>query len=115
MEDKDLLEKLDAIITRIAALETPPDEDQKEDVDPRIEKAATAIRKTLKGSFTDEKLDAMSLEELLLASTLKEDFKPPVGINPPTGSGTPKEDAHKGIPDNMRAHFGSENKYGEVI
>ena len=110
-----VLEKLDALNTRIESLETPPEEEQKEDADPRIEKAASAIRLTLKGSFPDEKLDAMTLDELLMATSLKADFTPPVGINPPTGGGKQKEDAYNNVPENMKAHYGSETNYGGLI
>ena len=115
-EEKKLLEKLDAMTKKIDLLENPPEkEDEKEDVDPRIKKAEVALRKSLLTHFSKEKLDTMDLDTLLIADSMKADFKPPKGIKPPTGSGSQKEDSTPNVPDSMRAHFGSELNYGELI
>lgn len=114
-EEKKLLEKLDAMTAKIELLENPHEEEEKNDVDPRIEKAEALLRTSLKGSFSDEKLAEMKFDALEIAMQLKTDFKPPVGIIPPTGGGTQKEDAYTNIPDGMRAHFGSDDNYGELI
>ena len=117
-EEKELLEKLDTMTKKIELLENPPEPegDQKEDeIDPRIEKAEAIMRLSLKGSFSDEKLAEMKFDALEIAMNLKADFKPPKGMKPPTGSGTQKQDTHSNVPDAMRAHFGSEMNYGELI
>ena len=115
-EEKILLEKLDAMTKKIDLLENPPEvEDEKEDVDPRIEIAEKALRKALLTHFSKEKLDTMDLEQLDIAMSMKEDFKPPKGIKPPTGGNEQKEDTDLNIPESYRAHFGSETNYGELI
>ena len=118
-EEEKLLEKLDAMEKEIESLKTPPTEvdENKEDTDPRIEKTVIALRKSLLTHFSQEKLDAMTWDELLIADSMKQDFKPPVGIIPPTGSGTQKQDTGSNIPESFRAHFSldSDLQPGELI
>lgn len=103
--NKLILAKLDSLESRIASVE--PKADALPD-DPLKTKATAAIRKLLSSQFKKTKLDAMSLEELIIAATLKEDFEPEVGIVPPTGGKAPKVDSRNDIPEAYRAHYNTD-------
>lgn len=102
---KKVLAKLDSFDSRLSALEPVPEPEK----DPLKDKAAASLRKLLSSSYSKEKLDAMSMEELIIASTLKEDAD--VGVEPPGASKTPKEDSNiPDVPESMRAHYNTEDK-----
>ena len=101
-----ILAKLDSFETRLSSLEPKEDSTPKED--PLKDKATAAIRKLLTPTFKEDALKKMSLEELIIAATLKEDFEPEVGIVPPTGGKAPKVDSRNDIPEAYRAHYNTD-------
>jgi len=82
MEDEELKKYLEKLDARLDTLEKPPEEEKEDTEDPRIVSAQKVLIKLLTPYFKEDTLKDKTFDQLLLIADLKEDFTPPVKLNP---------------------------------